>query len=147
MPLKNPELEKQRKLKYYYTHRDAVRAQQAEYRNANKETARKYGIAYRKANAERCKQWRLDFVAKNPEKKRAYVNAYRRRLKQQMPLWANKQKICELYYQASCLNLTIDHVIPLKGKLVCGLHVENNLQLLSREDNSKKHNMFQGETD
>lgn len=57
------------------------------------------------------------------------------------PLWADLSKIKEIYN--SCpKGFHVDHIIPLRGSLVCGLHVENNLQHLPASDNHKKRNSY-----
>lgn len=67
---------------------------------------------------------------------------YKQRLVTQRPPWANLKAIRSFYLEASRRGLEVDHVIPLKGELVSGLHVETNLQLLTAEENSKKRNSF-----
>ena len=58
------------------------------------------------------------------------------------PKWANMDTINDLYRQAKKNGLEVDHIVPLRGLLVCGLHVENNLQLLSKRENASKSNSF-----
>lgn len=61
-----------------------------------------------------------------------------------IPSWANLDKIEEIYVQSKTLStLTgqqyhVDHIVPLRGKTVCGLHVENNLRIVLAEDNLTK---------
>lgn len=58
------------------------------------------------------------------------------------PKWADLQAI-ELIYKLRPEGHHVDHIIPLKGKLVSGLHVETNLQYLPSLDNLKKGNRFE----
>lgn len=62
---------------------------------------------------------------------------------QRVPAWADCQKIAEFYREARKLGLVVDHIIPLRGELVSGLHVHTNLQLLTHAENSSKRNKFE----
>lgn len=69
-----------------------------------------------------------------------YYNAKRRaEEKQAIPPWANLNKIKEIYDNCP-KGYHVDHIFPLNGDNCCGLHVENNLQYLTAEDNMKKGN-------
>lgn len=66
---------------------------------------------------------------------------------QQRPRWGNRPAMQEFYRVARLLreqgaDVTVDHVIPLHGDLVCGLHVLNNLDLLTLVGNKAKGNAF-----
>lgn len=62
------------------------------------------------------------------------------------PAWADRKAIAEIYKR--CAEITkstgiahhVDHIIPLRGKNVCGLHVETNLQILPAKENFAKSN-------
>jgi hypothetical protein len=58
------------------------------------------------------------------------------------PAWADLAAIKRIYARAAELGFHVDHIIPLRSKLVCGLHVETNLRPLPPVDNMKKHNSF-----
>lgn len=79
-----------------------------------------------------------------------YHNANRRALLiKATPTWLtdeHKKEIKEFYKKAktmsknSNIKYEVDHIIPLKSKIVCGLHVPWNLQILSKTENLKKRN-------
>ena len=80
--------------------------------------------------------------------------AYRRLAKiQRTPAWLTAidfERINNEYRLASLLTKVtgspwhVDHIIPLQGKMVSGLHVPSNLQVLSAEENISKSNNFLG---
>lgn len=78
----------------------------------------------------------------NPGKRNSYTANRRAKLQNATPAWADKSEIENLYVQAREQGMQVDHIIPLNNPLVCGLHVEYNLQLLSPIENQIKSNKF-----
>jgi hypothetical protein len=78
----------------------------------------------------------------------SYIVERRKTRDKSMPPWANKKVIQSIYIKARQLTketgikYEVDHIIPSNHPLVCGLHVESNLQILTEYDNIIKSNNF-----
>lgn len=66
---------------------------------------------------------------------------YKTSKSQRTPPWANLEKVKEIYKNCP-EGYHVDHIIPLNGVKVSGLHVENNLQYLLAKDNMSKGNKY-----
>ncbi len=99
---------------------------------------------YRKVHTEECLERSKEHYLNN---KSYYLarNAARRALKlNATPPWADLEKIKEIYLTCP-EGYHVDHIVPLQGNNVCGLHVEYNLQHLPALENIQKSNKFTGE--
>ena len=116
-----------------------------------KDKAIKSTPEYQAAHRARMKQHREQNLDKYLERDRVFYkqnkykflarNSRRRTLiKQATPAWANIKDIQDVYLEASYFGYHVDHIIPLRGKDVCGLHTWENLQVLSPIDNLRKGN-------
>ena len=61
---------------------------------------------------------------------------------QRTPAWADLDKIKEIYKNRPDGH-HVDHIVPLVGKNVSGLHVHYNLQYLTAEENLRKNNSYE----
>lgn len=68
---------------------------------------------------------------------------YRATKKSAMPQWVSVPEIKKVYKKCP-KGLEVDHIIPIQGKNISGLHVPWNLQYLTREENAVKSNSFDG---
>lgn len=120
----------------YHTNKIEYLAKVRDYREKNREKTRLSSKLWREANPE----------------KRSVMNRNREASKlKAVPPWLledefNQFVIEEAYHLAKLRTETtgikyhVDHIAPLRSKLVCGLHIWNNLQVIPAIDNIKKGN-------
>ena len=118
-------------------------------RDANPEKAREIAKAYRMRNPEKEKARYTKYNKDNPEVRAHHASMRRASELQATPAWLTEEhkegiksmfvlakkfeKLCNTSYH-------VDHIVPLAGKDVCGLHVPWNLQLLPASVNMSKGN-------
>lgn len=97
-------------------------------------------------NKPKLVQYALARQKRYPEQHCAEVALRRARKYRATPKWANPFFIGEIYHLAALRTKMlgfpwhVDHIVPLRSPLVCGLHVENNLQVIPAADNYAKRN-------
>jgi hypothetical protein len=112
----------------------------------NKEKAVLTRKNYALSNPERVREQRLRNYAKNSDRYTAALALYRAKKRKATPVWANSFFIGEAYHLAKLRTKMlgfpwhVDHIVPLKSKRVCGLHVENNLRVIPSVENIRKGN-------
>jgi hypothetical protein len=74
-----------------------------------------------------------------PHLKRMYEAMRRARKSNATPTWVDTKAIGEIYGDCPA-GMQVDHVVPLCGVDVCGLHVPWNLQYLTPSENASKRN-------
>lgn len=92
---------------------------------------------------------KTSYKERNPDLYKELVSLRRRRFRQATPKWLTQEQKLEIrmkYRLAIELSRrtgvrhAVDHVIPLLGEEVCGLHVPWNLEVLTQDENLKKSN-------
>lgn len=142
----NVVVEREKSRNYHYANREKALAYMREWQQHNRETVNKRNRDYRVTRREKFNElnrlWRIENHAYI-----LYRNALRKKhIKQATPSWSNFDQIREIYAEAVEKTKTsgtqhhVDHIVPLRGKNVCGLHVENNLQVIPAMENLMKSN-------
>lgn len=127
----NPERAKANEKRYYYQNRDRELANSKRRYYQNQER-----------DKQRSRQWRED----NPARVAANIAKRRADEKQATPKWADLAAIHVIYEEARILTESsgvshqVDHIVPLNSNVVCGLHCEANLRVITAEENNSKNN-------
>jgi len=132
--IKNHEWYKKTGLEYYYANKEERSRKMAEWYQENKQVVKENSQRWREANRER--------VAGYTRERRKMVNMA-------TPKWADKAAIENIYQKARDLTSEtgiphcVDHIVPIKSRKVCGLHCEENLQIITISENSSKSNKLE----
>lgn len=108
----------------------------------NREKMRHVNKKWREENKSRMLELIAAWEKRNPEKRRAYVRLRQAAKLRAVPAWADLKAIEGIYKEAVRKKMHVDHIVPLRSKIVCGLHVHSNLQLLPASENSAKGNYY-----
>lgn len=127
--------------KWYKENKERHNANSKKYQENNKERLARLRQEYYQENksyfAEQGKKWRKN----NPHLTTAYVRLYNLAKIKRTPPWADIKAIIE-FYKNCPEGYQVDHIHPLQGKLISGLHVIENLQYLTPAENHSKQRKF-----
>ena len=136
----NPERAKEADRLRYERDREKILKSRAEYYQRNRQTVDASRASWRARNIERARTYTSAWAKRNRAKTQAILYKYRSTKLQAVPLWFEKEAVEEVYKKAAEMGFHVDHVVPLQGKTVCGLHCWANLQVLAPEINIAKSN-------
>ena len=147
---------KSKGMMFYFTGKPCIHGHIAE-RYVSKGTCKECNLTRHEYNSKRydeMPEYYKGYAARKRKNNPGYCNAktseYRVKKIQATMAWANMKLIEEFYAEARRLEevtgikFHVDHVVPLKGKNVSGLHVESNLQIIPAHVNLRKSNTYTG---
>ena len=139
------------KAKYYKANVKNILPRRAEHYKANVEKVAAQQAEYRKANVEKVAAREAKYKKNNPGKVNAHTARRRAAKLQRTPPWLTQEQRAEIeaVYEL-CAERTrvtgvphaVDHILPLQGRNVSGLHVPGNLQIITASENSAKNNRY-----
>ena len=118
----NPEKYKRKNEKIYANNREKILIQKKKYRQDNKASINALSKAYKTRKMHRIPKW---------------IGA------EEMWLIKEAYRLAKLRTSLHGFTWHVDHIIPLQGELVSGLHVPENLQVIPWLDNVKKKNKYE----
>lgn len=134
-------------------YRDSRLAKAKQWRDENKEKQAEAIRVWREQNPEKLKAIYKEWAQQNRDKVNAKWMKRDAAKKNRTPSWLTEDDlwIIEQAYdiairrsKAVGIAFHVDHIVPLQGKTVSGLHVPWNLQVIPAKQNQSKSNSWKG---
>ena len=136
---------------YYAKNAEILKVRAAKWKSENKNHVDTVNQIYRDNNKETTAASRKKWSMNNQEKIIANIVMRRTAKMRRTPSWLTveqRKQIEDIYREAKMREVEtgikhhVDHVIPLQGKTVSGLHVPENLRVITATENHRKFNKF-----
>lgn len=137
--------------KWARENRERLTEKAASWRAHNPEAWRDTYRRFHNANREKRARDHAKWAKENRGKRNATSAAYKAAKLRATPPWANRAAIASIYEEAARIQaetgvrMHVDHIVPLQHDLVCGLHCQQNLQILPGSVNEAKRNKWSPE--
>jgi hypothetical protein len=146
---RNIEKVKSSEVKYYKTHTEECKTRSKEVKKRlGREWVNRISLSWQRSNKDKLKNYRHKYYENNKSEYLAYTRYRQATKKLRTPKWINPKEFIGIYKEAKALTIRtgvpheVDHIVPLHGKTVSGLHVPWNLQILTLTKNRTKWNKF-----
>ena len=136
----------------YHSNKEVHNARSNAYRSNNMPKIRAIAANYREKNRERINSYSSAWVKSNRLNSTLNTAKYRSAKLQRTPAWLTEFDLLRIkcVYQVAAMRSResgyvwhVDHIIPLQGVFVSGLHVPDNLRVIPAVDNMRKNNHYE----
>lgn len=146
--IENADAVKARSVLDYEKHKDGYKRRASDRYVQRRDEIKQLTAEYQRTNKEKKSEWNAKYNAANKHKSRANTAKRKSRKLLATPLWADDSVIREIYRKAERMTLEtgviyhVDHIVPIRSPLVCGLHWEGNMQIITATENMSKCNRY-----